>query len=246
MNIINALLVSLLASLSTCLGCIFLFIKIRNTSINKFITFSLSFSVAIMIGISLLDLLPSSIFIIIEKYKIWSIFLFSTLFICSFYLIKYISNFLSKYEDNLYKLGILSMIVLIMHNLPEGIITFISSYKDINLGIKMALAIALHNFPEGIAIAVPIYYATKSMKKAFLSTFLSGFSEFIGAVISCVFLSKYINNAVLSLILTSVAFLMITLSIEQLLPKALSYKENKFTCLGLILGFIIILISIII
>jgi len=39
---------------------------------------------------------------------------------------------------------------------------------------------------------------------------------------------------------------MITLSIEQMLPKVLSYKENKFMNLGFILGFIIILISIII
>lgn len=56
------------------------------------------------------------------------------------------------------------MVVLIMHNLPEGVITFISSYKDLNLGIKIVVAIALHNFPEGIAIIVPIYYATKSRK----------------------------------------------------------------------------------
>ena len=127
MNIINALLVSLFASFSTCLGCVFLFVKIKSQNINKFITFSLSFSIAIMIGISIFDLLPSSIFIIINRYKIWSILLFSLLFLCSYYLIKYISNLLSKYENNLYKLGILSMVVLIMHNLPEGVITFKSS-----------------------------------------------------------------------------------------------------------------------
>ena len=246
MNIINALLVSLFASFSTCLGCVFLFVKIKSQNINKFITFSLSFSIAIMIGISIFDLLPSSIFIIINRYKIWSILLFSLLFLCSYYLIKYISNLLSKYENNLYKLGILSMVVLIMHNLPEGVITFISSYKDLNLGIKMAVAIALHNFPEGIAIAVPIYYATKSCKKAFLNTFLSVFSEFIGAILSYLFLARFVSVITLSLILTGVAFLMITLSIEQMLPKVLSYKENKFMNLGFILGFIIILISIII
>ena len=94
MNIINALLVSLFASFSTCLGCVFLFAKIKSQNINKFITFSLSFSIAIMIGISIFDLLPSSIFIIINRYKIWSILLFSLLFLCSYYLIKYISNLL--------------------------------------------------------------------------------------------------------------------------------------------------------
>ena len=50
----------------------------------------------------------------------------------------------------------------------------------------------------------------------------------------------------ISIVLIVVAGLMITLSIEQMLPKVLSYKENKFMNLGFILGFIIILISIII
>lgn len=39
---------------------------------------------------------------------------------------------------------------------------------------------------------------------------------------------------------------MITLSIESIFPKARSYDEKKYLHLGLILGFIIILISIII
>ena len=138
------------------------------------------------------------------------------------------------------------MIVLIMHNLPEGVITFISSYKDINLGIKMAFAIAMHNLPEGIAIAIPIYYSSNSKKTAFIKTFLSGFSEFIGAILAYLFLAKYVNDISLSLILTMVAFLMITLSIEQMLPKVKKYNENKYLYLGLIIGFIIILLSVII
>ena len=246
MNIINALLISLIASFSTCLGCIFLFFNIKKENINKFITFSLAFSIAVMIGISIFDLLPESIIILISYYKYISILIFIILFLISFIFIKIINKLLSKYENNLYKLGILSMIVLIMHNLPEGVITFISSYKDLNLGIKMAFAIAMHNLPEGIAIAIPIYYSSNSKKTAFIKTFLSGFSEFIGAILAYLFLAKYVNNISLSLILTMVAFLMITLSIEQMLPQVKKYNENKYLHLGLIIGFIIILLSVII
>lgn len=246
MNIINALLVSLIASFSTCLGCIFLFFNIKKENINKFITFSLAFSIAVMIGISIFDLLPESIIILISHYKYISILIFIILFLISFIFIKIINKLLSKYENNLYKLGILSMIVLIMHNLPEGVITFISSYKDLNLGIKMAFAIAMHNLPEGVAIAIPIYYSSNSKKKAFIKTFLSGFSEFIGAILAYLFLAKYVNDISLSLILTMVAFLMITLSIEQMLPQVKKYNENKYLHFGLIIGFIIILLSVII
>ncbi len=138
------------------------------------------------------------------------------------------------------------MIVLIMHNLPEGIITFISSYKDVHLGIKMALAIALHNLPEGICIAVPIYYSTHSKKNAFFKTFISGFSEFIGAILAYLFLAKYVNDILLSIILVMVAFLMIALSIEQMFPQTNKYNEKKYVLLGLIIGFIIIIGSVII
>ena len=63
------------------------------------------------------------------------------------------------------------MIVIVLHNIPEGIVTFIVSNKNIMLGISMCIAIALHNIPEGISIAVPIYYSTKSKKKAIFYTF---------------------------------------------------------------------------
>ena len=43
-----------------------------------------------------------------------------------------------------------------------------------------------------------------------------------------------------------VAFLMITLSIEQMFPQVKKYNENKYLNLGLIIGFIIIILSVII
>ena len=60
---------------------------------------------------------------------------------------KFIVKF-SKNEKSLYKLGILNMIALMVHNFPEGIASFMSSYADISLGIKIAVALMLHNIPE--------------------------------------------------------------------------------------------------
>ena len=58
MEIIGALLVSTIAGLSTILGSFVIFFKWKEQNINKFITASLSFSLAIMIGISITDLIP--------------------------------------------------------------------------------------------------------------------------------------------------------------------------------------------
>ena len=148
-------------------------------------------------------------------------------------------------KQDLYKLGILNMIVLILHNLPEGIATFLSSYQSIDLGIKLSVAIMLHNIPEGISIAVPIYYATGSKMEAFKKAFLSGIAEPIGAILAFIFLKNYITDMMISIILVIVAGLMITLAIQELIPKALKYKENKVLYLGLISGIILVLINII-
>ena len=69
----------------------------------------------------------------------------------------------AKNGIKLYKIGIISMIIIILHNIPEGIITFITSSSNINLGLKLSIAIALHNIPEGISISIPIYYSTKKL-----------------------------------------------------------------------------------
>lgn len=243
MNIVYAFLISFFAGISTLIGALFIFLPIKAENINKFITFCLSFSIAIMIGISITDLLPESFFKIFDVYNYYTFILVGFLFIISYFLIKLVNNLLRKYESNLYKLGILSMVTLILHNLPEGVITFLSSYSDINLGIKLAIAITLHNIPEGIAIAVPIYYATGSKSKAIIRTTLSGLSEPIGAIIAYLFLSRFMTPLILSIILVIVAGLMITLAIEQMLPETLKYHEKKYIHLGLLLGSLLIIIN---
>ena len=61
---------------------------------------------------------------------------------------------MNKYPISVDKLGILSMIALMLHNLPEGILTFLSSSLDIKIGLKYSIAIMLHNIPEGLAVGV--------------------------------------------------------------------------------------------
>lgn len=246
MEIIGALLVSTIAGLSTMLGAFVIFFKCKEQNIHKFITASLAFSLAIMIGISITDLIPESTYIILSSYGIGKGIVVSVItFIIGIILIKYLHKLMDKTEqaNDLYKLGILNMLALILHNFPEGIATFMSSYKDIELGLKLGLAIAFHNIPEGISIAVPIYYATKSKKNALFKTFLSGIAEPIGAILAYIFLSKYITDTFISIILFLVGGIMITLAIEVIYPKARKYNLNKYLYLGLFVGTILILIN---
>ena len=244
MSVVNALLVSFLAGMSTLLGGIIIFFKIRKDKINKFITFCLAFSIAIMIGVSITDLIPSSFFTILFNYNTIPAYLIIFLsFIIGVIIVLFLNKVMNFNNDTLYKLGILSMIALIIHNFPEGIATFIGSIQDKSLGLKLSLAIMMHNIPEGISIAVPIYYATGSKKKALLPTLISGLAEPLGALLALIFLKNYITPVMISITLLLVAGIMITLSINEMLPKATSYREDKYIYLGLFMGFIIIFIN---
>ena len=246
MQIILPLIISTIAGLSTVLGALIINLKIDSSKYSKFITFCLAFSAAVMIGISIFDLIPESFFnyFYVNGFS-KSIVLLIIAFILSYIVITFLSGLINKEskKEDLYRLGILNMIVLIIHNLPEGIATFLSSYQSISLGLKLSVAIMLHNIPEGISIAVPIYYATGSKKEAIKKTFVSGLAEPLGALLAFIFLRNFITDTMIGLILLFVAGLMITLAIHELLPKALKYYENKYIILGFIVGILLLFIN---
>ena len=135
------------------------------------------------------------------------------------------------------------MLALMLHNFPEGIATFLSSYQNMSLGIKLGIAIMLHNIPEGISIAVPIYYSTNSKKEAIKKAFISGLAEPLGAILAFIIFKNFITDNFISITLLLVAGIMITISIEEIYPEILKYKERKLAALGLIIGAILILIN---
>ena len=231
------LIISFISGLSTLIGYFSIYI---NKNKNKIIKNSLSFAAGVMLCISIIELIPEGIKLLNKNN---SSYIIGTISIIIGMLLPIITNKIMK-EEGLYKLGILSSIAIIMHNIPEGIITYLTSIKDIKLGINIALAIAMHNIPEGITIAVPIYYGTKDKKKAFKIVLISALSEPIGAILAHILLKKIITNKIIGIILLIVAGIMSYLSIIELLPKSLKYKEKKKTIVFYLLGIIIMYISV--
>ena len=248
-NFLYAFIISSIAGLSTLIGFLFIFLKPKNN--NKFISISLSFSATVMILISIFDLIPNSFFELLFEYKGLGLIIVIISFIIGIILIKFSNKVLDNLKEkgsSLYKLGIISAIVLMMHNIPEGIITFLTTGNDLALGIKVALAITLHNIPEGICIAVPIYYSTNSLWKSFKTTLISGLSEPFGAILAYLFLYKYITTSMLNIIFIFVAGIMITLALDEILKESIKYSEkhNKYIYIGIGLGLIFFIISLLI
>ena len=239
---IYSFLLPWMAGLSTLFGTIIIFFKYKNQNVT--IINTLAFASGVMLSISIIELLP-------ESYKLLNIYLnsFSCIlivlcFLCIGSIITfYIHRKLEGKGSNLYNIGLISMIAIILHNIPEGMITYIATASDLKLGISLTLAIMFHNIPEGISISIPIYYATKKKSRAVICTLISALSEPLGAFLTHIFFKNYINNVILSILYAIIAGIMINIAIYELLPESLSYKKKKNTYFLLIIGILITLIA---
>ncbi|MDD2377828.1 MAG: ZIP family metal transporter [Bacilli bacterium] len=241
-EVLFSFIITSLAGLSTVLGTLFILIKKKKEVI---IPATLSLTIGVMLATSVIDLIPSSLQSLQLKFTLIPSILLSLIFLSLGVVISLtIDKLLPTTNDNqLYRVGIISMLAIILHNIPEGMATFMVSNADIKLGISLAVAIALHNIPEGISISIPIYHSTKCKRKAFLFTFISGMSELLGAIITYLFLGSYINNTIIGLLFGLIAGIMIHISLYELLPTVKKYKNNKLSIIYFIIGVLIVYIN---
>jgi len=164
----------------------------------------------------------------------------------------YSESLQSNERLNLKNIGILTALVITLHNIPEGIATYTSSFSSIHVGFILTLAIAVHNIPEGLSVAFPIYYSTGSRLKAFLWSAIAGLSELFSALTEYAILKIFnieitdFTPMAYGIIYSLIAGIMIYISFCDLLPTAIRYdKKGHTTKLGFLGGMLIMGISIV-
>jgi len=154
----------------------------------------------------------------------------------------YMSNDHHRYA--LKKMGVLTAVAIGVHNLPEGLATFVAALSDPLNGVAIAVAIALHNIPEGVCVAMPVYYATGSRWKGFWWAFLSGLSEPLGGLLGWLVLAGNTGHLTYGLLFTFVGGMMTYISIKELIPTALKYDPNdRVTSTCVIAGMVVMAAS---
>lgn len=243
MNTKFSFILTIFAGLSTLLGFLTIFFKTKKQ--DNIIICALGFASGIMISASFFDLIVESFDYFKDSFSTFGIILLIGIFFCIGILVSMVMNKnLDPNGSSLYKVGITSMLAIIMHNLPEGVITFLTSYQDPHLGLHLAVAISLHNIPEGLAISLPIYYSTKSKKKAFLFTLLAALSEPLGALLAFLFLKNYITNILIGALLSLIAGIMTNIAMYELMPESLSYNRKLLSIIAFIIGGLFMFITI--
>ena len=123
MNTITmSFLLTFIAGFSTVIGTILIFLKFKN--VNKLICASLSFASGVMMIVSITDLIPESLMLIRSNFNS-----FFTIFLCLIFIILgiiismlmdyYLPDNKTNSNSGLYRVGIISMLAIILHNIPE-------------------------------------------------------------------------------------------------------------------------------
>lgn len=249
---LKALLLALIAGMATLLGALIIFLtKSKN---EKILSSSLGFAAGVMLSVSFLDLWSQSQDSLTQSMgERWGIVLSVFFLLLGIVFALGIDHFVphdktepnqnDKPHQNLYRVGFVSMLAIMLHNLPEGIATFSAGYEDLAMGISIAVAISMHNIPEGITVAMPIYYATGKKLDALKYTFISGMAEPLGALLAFWVLRPFINSFNLGAIFAIVAGIMIYIAVEELIPSSRQYGYPRLALFATFAGIIIMPLS---
>ena len=255
-NVWQALLFSAIAGLSTGIGSLIaLFAKKSN---KTFLSVSLGFSAGVMIYVCFAELFKNSQEMLAASFGQVKGAIFSTVSLfCGIAAVMLIEGLLPEKEKKefggevcdeekkrkrLLRSGIFTALTIAVHNLPEGLATFVSALDNPKLAVPVVAAVAIHNIPEGIAVSTPVFFATGSRSKAFWYSFLSGLAEPLGAIAGYLML----NETVFGVLYGAVAGIMLYIALAELLPSAHEQSPKKFAVnAGLVAGMLIMAISLI-
>jgi len=137
--------------------------------------------------------------------------------------------------------GVLILIALALHNIPEGIAIGAGGSYDFELGALLTIVIALHNIPEGMAIAAPLLAGGITKWKVILLTTLSGSTTILGGLLGI--LIGNISDFAVAMSLSAAGGAMLYVVFGEIIPQSIVMTKNRtatiVTLFGIIVGLIV-------
>lgn len=231
------LLLVLLFGLTIFIGTIL--VLITNKKEIKELSLGIAFSVIVLL--ITFELIPEAL----EHINYLLVVLFSLVGIV---IIKLLDLFVPQHEhtndaSHVYHIGIITSIALVIHNLIEGMALFTTLNSSFSIGILTGIGIGLHNIPMGMVIGSTLYDKNKNIKKTLLISLLISLSTFLGGLFIALF--DIVNSYVTGILLSLTIGVLIYMAFFELLEH-LKHQNKKVTIIGLFIGILIFLISLLI
>ena len=136
--------------------------------------------------------------------------------------------------------GIIILLAISFHNIPEGIAIGAGGSHDFQFGVLLALIILLHNIPEGMGIAAPLIAGGIHKWKVVFLTALSGSTTLLGGFIGI--LVGGISDTAIALSLSAAGGAMLYVVFGEIMPQSVLMTRSRtapiVTLFGIILGLL--------
>jgi len=137
---------------------------------------------------------------------------------------------------SMYTMGILVLVGIALHNLPEGIAIGAALVENQRMALSLALLMLVHDVPEGIAVCLPLRMAGLPVSRVFFLAFLTAIPTAAGAVIGTAVGS--ISREMIAACIAFAGGAMLYISLRELIPAA-GEKKALPALLGLCFGFLL-------
>lgn len=201
------------------------------------LTYFSSFAAGTLISVSFLHIIPHSI----ELNARAPIFMLAGYLSLHFFN-RFLSGFVcDRYPDKFYGFGLVPAVAIGFHSLVDGFIFSITFAVSIFTGTLAAIGMVLHEFPEGVVTYLFLLKGGFSKKQAFLIAFLAAaLTTPLGAILAHPLVSK-LSTEILGVLLGFTSGALIYVGATHLLPQT-EKEPKRFSLLAMITGVVVAII----
>ena len=250
MDILLPLFLTFIAGLFISFGALITMIVKNN---EKFIQFAISMAFGVIISLISLELLPEAKGILCEHFENLGYVILIVCVVLGSLMLKVLDLFIPDHEqhgstkkaelDNLYHIGVVSSIALILHNVIEGMSIYGVTSNSLEMGLMMTLGVGFHNIPMGIVITSMFSHSINKKRSKFI-LILGGISlsTLLGGLLMML-LSNFINEVFIGVLLGLTLGMLIYILLFELLHELFEYKNKKLSVIGILIGILIFSLS---
>ena len=146
-----------------------------------------------------------------------------------------------KSSDEQYGIGLIPMLGIGFHSFLDGVIYSVAFNVSAFTGVLAAIGMVLHELPEGIVTYLLLERSGFSKQRSTLYALLAAaFTTPLGALVSYPFISR-VNNITLGALLAISAGALVYVGASHLLP-AVEKEQKRYTLVSLASGIIVAMI----
>jgi zinc and cadmium transporter len=194
----------------------------------------MSFAAGVLISVSFVHIIPKS-FGLNSTSPAFLLAGFLAIYLSNRFLNLYICH---EYECVDYTMGIIPMLGIGFHSFIDGVIYSVAFNVSIFTGVLAAIGMILHEFPEGIVTFVLLERGGFSQRKSVVYAFLAAaISTPLGTLVSYPFINN-IKQSTLGILLAVSAGALVYVGASHLLP-AVERENKKYSILALTAGVLV-------